>query len=161
MHWLAITASVAVAACASQPAPLALQPTLLPANVRLTRVAPSATVAATPASTRGDISLAESQHYIHVEQLLMARASGLEVRSLGQGQFTLLVRGRPGLGDRQEPLVVIDGTPYTENGADVLASMTPRDVKRVEVLRDAASTSLYGTRGTNGVLLVTTRRGDY
>jgi len=122
MHWLAITASVAVAACASQPAPLALQPTL---------------------------------------QLLMARASGLEVRSLGQGQFTLLVRGRPGLGDRQEPLVVIDGTPYTENGADVLASMTPRDVKRVEVLRDAASTSLYGTRGTNGVLLVTTRRGDY
>jgi TonB-dependent SusC/RagA subfamily outer membrane receptor len=161
MQWLAITATVAIGACGSQPAPLALQPTLLPANVRLTRVAPSVRAEATPASTSGDISLAESRHYIHVEQLLMARAPGLEVRSLGQGQFTLLMRGRPGIGDHRQPLVVIDGTQYTENGAEVLASMTPRDVKRVEVLRDAASTSLYGTRGTSGVLLVTTRRGDY
>jgi TonB-dependent SusC/RagA subfamily outer membrane receptor len=161
MQWLAVTTSIAVAACASQPAPLALQPTLLPANVRLTRLAPGATVSAATAPTRGDISLAESAHYVHIEQLLMARAPGLEVRSLGQGQFTLSIRGRPSLGDRREPLVVIDGTQYPENGAEVLAAMTPRDVKRVEVLRDAASTSVYGTRGTSGVLLVTSRRGDY
>jgi len=161
VRWLAITASVAVTACASQPASLALQPTTLPLNVRLTRVAPSVAAAESPAKRSGDISLAESAHYVHVEQLLMARAPGLDVRSLGQGQFTLAVRGRPALGDRPEPLVVIDGTQYTENGAEVLAAMTPRDVKRVEVLRDAASTSVYGTRGASGVLLVTTRRGDY
>jgi len=153
-RWVAIAASVAVTACASQPAPLALQPTTLPLNVRLTRVAPSAAVAESPAKRSGDISLAESAHYVHIEQLLMARAPG-------QGQFTLSVRGGPALGDRREPLVVIDGTQFTENGAEVLAAMTPRDVKRIEVLRDAASTSVYGTRGTGGVLLVTTRRGDY
>ncbi len=161
-QWLAITASIAVGACATQSAPLALQPTQLPANVRLIKVPPVAgTVAVSTASTGGDISLADSRHYIHIEQLLMARAPGLEVQSLGQGQFTLHVRGRPTLTDGRSPLVVIDGTQYTENGAEVLAAMTPRDVKRVEVLRDAASTSEYGTRGTSGVLLVTTRRGDY
>jgi len=161
VQWLAITASVAVAACASQPAPLALQPTALPLNVRLVRVAPSVAALESPSKRSGDISLAESAHFVHIEQLLMARAPGLDVRSLGQGQFTLSVRGAPALGDRREPLVVIDGTQYTQSGAEVLAAMTPRDVKRVEVLRDAASTSVYGTRGSSGVLLVTTRRGDY
>jgi len=161
VHCLVLAASVAVAGCASQTAPLALQPTVLPLNVRLIRPAPAAVVTETPAPTRGDVSLSESAHYVFIEQLLMARAPGLEVRSLGQGRFTMTVRGRPTLGDRREPLVVIDGMQFGENGSDVLATMTPRDVKRVEVLKDPASTGVYGTRGTNGVVLVTTRRGDY
>jgi iron complex outermembrane receptor protein len=161
VQWLVIAASVAAAGCASQTTPLALQPTTLPLNVRLTRPAPAALVAEVSTSSRGDISLAESAHYVFIEQLLTARAPGLEVRSLGQGRFTLSVRGRPTLGDRREPLVVIDGMQFGENGADVLAGMTPRDVKRVEVLKDAGSTAVYGTRGANGVLVVTTRRGDY
>jgi TonB-dependent SusC/RagA subfamily outer membrane receptor len=161
LQWLVIAASIAVAGCASQPTPLALQPATLPLNVRLTRPAPARVVAEAPATSRGDISLAESAHYVLIEQLLVARAPGLEVRSTGQGRFTLFVRGRPALGDQREPLVVIDGMPFRENGADVLAAMTPRDVKRVEVLKDAASTGVYGTRGANGVVVVTTRRGDY
>ena len=161
VQWLVIAASVAAAGCASQSTPLALQPTPLPLNVRLTRPAPTPVVADAPAASRGDISLAESAHYVFIEQLLMARAPGLDVRSLGQGRFTLSVRGRPTLGDLRAPLVVIDGMQFGENGADVLAGMTPRDVKRVEVLKDAASTAVYGTRGANGVVVVTTRRGDY
>ena len=160
VQWLIIAASVAAAGCAPQHAPLALEPTTLPLNVRLTRPAPAAVVAEAAPPSRGDVSLAESAHYVFMEQLLMARAPGLEVRSLGQGRFTLFVRGRPSLGERREPLVVIDGMQFNENGTDILAAMTPRDVKRVEVLRDAA-TSLYGTRGANGVVVVTTRRGDY
>jgi len=161
VQYLVVAASVAIAGCASQAAPLALQPTTLPLNVRLTRPAPAAVVVDAPAPARGEISLAESAHYVFIEQLLMARAPGLDVRSLGQGRFTLMVRGRPTLGDRREPLVVIDGTQFGESGADVLATMTPRDVKRVEVLKDPASTGVYGTRGTNGVVVITTRRGDY
>ena len=159
-HWLIVAASVAAAGCAAQPAPL-LQPASLPLNVRLTRPASITVAADAPPASRGDISLSESAHYVHMEQLLMARAPGLEVRSLGQGQFTLSVRGRQALGHLREPLVVIDETQFGENGADVLATMTPRDVKRVEVLKDAASTAVYGTRGANGVVVVTTRRGDY
>jgi TonB-dependent SusC/RagA subfamily outer membrane receptor len=163
VQWLIIAASVAAAGCASQPTPLALQPTTLPLNVRLTRPAPAPApvIVESPAASRGDISLAESAHYVFMEQLLMARASGLEVRSLGQGRFTLHVRGRPALGERREPLVVVDGMQFGENGADLLAAITPRDVKRVEVLKDPASTGVYGTRGANGVVVVTTRRGDY
>jgi TonB-dependent SusC/RagA subfamily outer membrane receptor len=161
VRWLAIAASFVVGGCAAQSAPLALQPTALPANVQLTRIAPSAVVVDAPVSRRGDISLAESAHYVLIEQLLMARAPGLEVHSLGQGQFTLNLRGRPALGDHREPLVVIDGMQFGENGSAMLAAMTPRDVKRLEVLRDAASTGVYGARGANGVLLVTTRHGDY
>ena len=161
VQWLAIAATFAAAACASQTAPLALQPTTLPLNVRLTRLVPASVVTETPALSRGDISLTESAHYIRMEQLLMARAPGLEVRSAAQGRFTLSLRGRPALGDRREPLVVIDGMQFGENGVDMLAAMTPRDVKRVEVLKDASSTGVYGTRGANGVVVVTTRRGDY
>ena len=161
VQWLVVVASVAAAGCATQPTPLALQPTTLPLNVRLTRPVPAPVVAESPAPSRGDISLAESAHYVLIEQLLIARAPGLEVRSVGQGRFTLFLRGRPALGDQREPLVVIDGMQFGENGVDMLAAMTPRDVKRVEVLRDAASTGVYGTRGANGVVVVTTRRGDY
>lgn len=160
-HWLIIAASLASAGCATPPAPLALEPTPLPLNVRLTRPAPAPVVADAPATSRGDISLAESAHYVLIEHLLMARAPGLEVRSAGQGRFTLLLRGRPALGETRAPLVVIDGMQFVENGAEVLAALTPRDVKRVEVLKDASSTGVYGTRGANGVVVVTTRRGDY
>ena len=161
VRWLTIAASFAAAACASQPAPLALQPTTLPLNVRLTRPAPAPVVAEARATSRGDISLAESAHYVFMEQLLMARAPGVEVRSIGQGRFSLFVRGQPALGERRAPLVVIDGMQFGENGAEMLAAMTPRDVRRIDVLKDAASTGVYGTRGANGVLVVTTRRGDY
>jgi TonB-dependent SusC/RagA subfamily outer membrane receptor len=161
MQWLIIAASVAAAGCAPQHVPLALEPRTLPPNVRLTRPAPAPVVAEAAPPSRGDVSLAESAHYVYMEQLLMARAPGLEVRSVGQGRFTLFLRGRPTLGEGREPLVVIDGMQFGENGTDILAAMTPRDVKRVEVLKDAASTSVYGTRGANGVVVVTTRRGDY
>ena len=161
MHWLVIAASVAAAGCASQPSALDLAPTPLPLNVRLTRAVAPVPVASTSAARPGEISLAESAHYVHVEQLLMARAPGLDVQSAGQGQFRLFVRGRPVLTDRREPMIVIDGMQFAENGADVLAAMTPRDVKRVEVLRDPASTGVYGSRGANGVVVITTRRGDY
>lgn len=161
VQWLVIAASLAVAGCASQPASLALLPTPLPLNVRLTRAAPSTAAVEARAAARDEISLTESARYAHIQDLLIARVPALDVRPIGNGQFALSVRGRPSLSDRHEPLVVIDGMQFSQNGAEALSGLTPRDVKRVEVLRDAAATGIYGTRGANGVVLVTTRHGDY
>lgn len=160
VQWLVLAASVA-AGCAPQPASLALQPGPLPLNVRLTRDVPAVAVAESRAAPRDEIPLAESARYAHIQDLLIARVPGVEVRPIGNGQFALFVRGRPALADRYEPLVVIDDMQFSQNGAEVLSGLTPRDVKRVEVLRDAAATGVYGTRGANGVVLVTTRHGDY
>jgi TonB-dependent SusC/RagA subfamily outer membrane receptor len=153
--WIIIAAST-IAGCATQPASLALTPSLPSMNASPLLVGVTSS-AETPVRERGEISLAESQHYTTVQELLIARAPGLDVRPLGTGQFSLLVRGRPALTDGHEPLVVIDGIQFAQNGADVLAGMTPRDIKRIEVLRDAASAGIYGSRGAGGVVVVTSR----
>jgi TonB-dependent SusC/RagA subfamily outer membrane receptor len=158
---LVIVASILAAGCAPPSATLALLPTPLPLNVRLTREAPSAVAAEPRVAPRDEIPLAESARYAHIQDLLIARVPGVEVRPTGNGQFALFVRGRPALSDRHEALVVIDGMQFSQDGSEALSGLTPRDVKRVEVLRDAAATGSYGTRGANGVVLVTTRHGDY
>ena len=60
-----------------------------------------------------------------------------------------------------EPVVVIDGMRYVRGGVDMLASLSPREVKRIEVLKDVALTPAIVRDGTSGVIVVTTRRGDY
>jgi TonB-dependent SusC/RagA subfamily outer membrane receptor len=159
-QWLVIAATVAATGCATQPAPLAMQQVPLAPNVRLIRPAPIMTVAEAPAPSRGDIPLAESARYGRIDELLIARAPGLDVRQLGNGRFSLFVRNRS-LSDRNEALVVIDGMQYGRNGSEALGSVTPRDVKRVDVLKDASATAVYGSQGASGVVVITTRRGDY
>jgi TonB-dependent SusC/RagA subfamily outer membrane receptor len=94
--------------------------------------------------------------------MLMGRVPGLEVRRLGNGSYTLRIRGprtlRGSVAD-EEPLLVLDGTPIPQGSlSSVLSAVPPRDVARVDVLRDAASTSIYGLRGANGVVVITTKR---
>ncbi|PYO67462.1 MAG: hypothetical protein DMD69_09820 [Gemmatimonadetes bacterium] len=75
-----------------------------------------------------------------------------------------LLRGVPGLevtalsnpGD-DDPLIVIDGVPSSA-GAAALADLAPNDVARIDVLKDAGATSQYGSRGANGVIVITTKR---
>ena len=97
-----------------------------------------------------------------VEDLLRARVPGLEVVPLANGNYTLRIRGRHTLGDRpvdDEPLLVIDDMP-TPVGAlsGALAGLAPGDVQRIDVLKDASSTAIYGSRGGNGVIIITTKR---
>ena len=67
---------------------------------------------------------------------------------------SLLVRGARSLTASNNPLVIIDGVQFGS-----LAQLNPQDIESIEVLKDAASTAIYGSRGANGVILVTTRRG--
>jgi hypothetical protein len=112
------------------------------------------------APSAGEIALGDAARYARMEDLLRTRVPALDVRSIGAGRFTLRVRGRAELADA-EPLVVIDGMRYVTGGVDMLASLAPRQVKRIEVLKDAASAAGIARVGTSGIVVVTTRRGDY
>ena len=90
--------------------------------------------------------------------MLEGRVPGLEVRRLAGGALTLRIRGSRSLLAGGEPLLVVDGIPVEGAAGAVLTDMDPRDVKRIEVLKDAGSLAAYGSRGANGVLLVTMRR---
>jgi TonB-dependent SusC/RagA subfamily outer membrane receptor len=71
--------------------------------------------------------------------------------------YAIQVRGPSTFYGSAEPLIVIDGMPLTQ-GAGGLELLHPRDVARIEVLKDAGDTALYGVRGANGVIVITTRR---
>jgi TonB-dependent SusC/RagA subfamily outer membrane receptor len=90
--------------------------------------------------------------------MLEGRVPGLEVRRLSGGGISLRIRGVRSLLKGGEPLLVVDGIPLEGSGGGLLADMDPRDVKRVEVLKDAGSLAAYGSRGANGVLLITMNR---
>jgi len=94
--------------------------------------------------------------------MLIGRVPGLEVRRLGNGSYTLRIRGprtlRGSVVD-EEPLLVLDGTPIPKGSlSSTLNVLVPHDIARIDVLRDASSTSIYGLRGANGVIVVTTKR---
>jgi TonB-linked SusC/RagA family outer membrane protein len=106
------------------------------------------------------------------ENGLQGKASGLQVIT-GSGAAgsasTVRIRGVASVSAGGDPLYVIDGIPITQdyflngnNGAmnnNPLASINPNDIESVEVLKDAAATGIYGSRGSNGVILITTKRG--
>ncbi|TPG71829.1 SusC/RagA family TonB-linked outer membrane protein [Hymenobacter nivis] len=94
----------------------------------------------------------------NVAQALQGRAAGITVSSNGTapGQApTIRIRGNRSLSGSNDPLLVVDGVPYDGS----LNDLNPDDITSLEVLKDASSTAIYGARGANGVILITTRRG--
>jgi TonB-linked SusC/RagA family outer membrane protein len=79
----------------------------------------------------------------------------------GQG-VNLLIRGENSLNNSNEPLIVIDGVPLAGTGEKYnlgLSELNPNDIESVDILKDAAAASIYGSRGANGVILITTKMG--
>ncbi|MFD2512926.1 SusC/RagA family TonB-linked outer membrane protein [Pontibacter locisalis] len=93
------------------------------------------------------------------DQILQGRAPGLQV-SAGSGQpgatARVRIRGNGSINSSNDPLYIMDGVPIDAN---VFASINPNDIETVNVLKDAASTSVYGSRAANGVIVITTKRG--
>lgn len=83
-----------------------------------------------------------------IEDLFTGRHAGLDVYRDGNSRIVMRLRGA-------EPLLLIDGL---EADPDILGSLPPREVRSVEVLRSAAETAIYGSRGVDGVVRVTTHR---
>ncbi|GKT21707.1 hypothetical protein ADUPG1_004470, partial [Aduncisulcus paluster] len=79
------------------------------------------------------------------------------------------VRGYHSISSGSDPLWIVDGMPVFGNGSvglndgtakqNIMATMNPNDIESIEILKDAAATAIYGSRGSNGVILVTTKTG--
>ncbi|HEX7411583.1 MAG TPA: SusC/RagA family TonB-linked outer membrane protein, partial [Bacteroidales bacterium] len=100
------------------------------------------------------------------EQLLMGKVTGLQITSSGGaagGGSTIRIRGGASLNASNDPLIVIDGVPVEGNGlsgsANLLNTINPNDIESISVLKDASATALYGSRASNGVLIITTKKG--
>jgi TonB-dependent SusC/RagA subfamily outer membrane receptor len=95
----------------------------------------------------------------NLQQALQGRAAGLEVQKLGTtpgAGAVIRIRGERSINGSNDPLIVLDGIPF-EGGN--LNDINPDDVASVDILKDASATAIYGSRGSNGVILVTTKRG--
>ncbi len=108
------------------------------------------------------------------EMGLQGRVAGLQMTSTSAepgGGISVNVRGTNSLLGNNEPLYVIDGFPMQNDNlgrtggwegqrpTNLLASLNPNDIESVQVLKDASATAIYGSRGANGVILITTKRG--
>ena len=94
----------------------------------------------------------------NIGQALQGRAAGVNISSSSNapGQAPVIrIRGNRSFSGSNDPLLVVDGIPYDGS----LNDLNPDDITSLEVLKDASSTAIYGARGANGVILVTTRRG--
>lgn len=101
-----------------------------------------------------------------VEQAIQGRAAGVYVtQNSGQpgGGISVAIRGVSSLTGNTEPLYVIDGVQLqgggTTNSSNPLASLNPSDIEDIQILQGPSATAIYGSRATNGVLLITTKRG--
>ena len=116
----------------------------------------------TQSKTAGAVSSVSSDdtrgfYYTRVEEMIAARFPSVDVRPAGDGTYDIRIRGMTSFNSSNEPLVVVDGVPAASVG--VLAGINPNDVRRIDVLRDAGSAGIYGSRGANGVILITTKTG--
>ncbi|SDX45187.1 iron complex outermembrane recepter protein [Hydrobacter penzbergensis] len=100
------------------------------------------------------------------EQLLQGKVAGLEITSGGGaagGGSRIRIRGGASLNASNDPLIVIDGIAVDGNGvagsANLLNTINPNDIESISVLKDASATALYGSRASNGVLIITTKKG--
>jgi iron complex outermembrane receptor protein len=105
------------------------------------------------------------------EQFLIGKVPGLQITTFGGsagGGSKIRIRGGASLNASNDPLIVIDGVPVESNGANgrpipgssyYLNTINPDDIESISVLKDASATALYGSRASNGVLIITTKKG--
>jgi iron complex outermembrane receptor protein len=99
------------------------------------------------------------------EQLLQGKVAGVNVTSASGepgGAMGITIRGTGSLRAQSTPLFVIDGVALDNNssgGGNPLNFLNPQDIESIDILKDASATAIYGSRGSNGVILVTTKRG--
>jgi TonB-dependent starch-binding outer membrane protein SusC len=102
-----------------------------------------------------------NQRVTRIEELFQGRVAGVQVIRQANGNYSVRVRGTSSIMGSNEPLFVIDGMPVNQYGlTGALAGINPGDVSHIQVLKDPSDTSMYGMRGANGVIVITTKRGQ-
>ncbi len=95
-----------------------------------------------------------------IERLLANRFPGVVVTRSPNGGIAVRIRGRTSILGSNEPLYVIDGVPIQPGPGGALFGINPYDIESIEVLKDAASTTMYGMRGANGVIVIKTKQPE-
>lgn len=111
----------------------------------------------TSAVSKMDSKSIENRPMARAETALQGQLAGVTVRTTtGEpgADMQIRVRGAASVNASSDPLYVVDGVPIT-----TLSGLNPADIESIEVLKDAASSAIYGSRGSNGVVIVTTKRG--
>jgi iron complex outermembrane receptor protein len=101
------------------------------------------------------------------EQLINGKVSGVQIMSNSGSPTagsTIRIRGGASLNASNDPLIVLDGLPLENGGisgnsSNFLSLINPNDIENITILKDAASTAIYGSRASNGVILITTKKG--
>jgi len=103
---------------------------------------------------------------VNPQDMLAGKVAGVSVTSGGGapgGGSTIRIRGGSSLNAANDPLIVIDGVAMDNNGvkglANPLSMVNPQDIESFNVLKDASATAIYGSRGSNGVIIITTKKG--
>ncbi len=114
-----------------------------------------ATAAPGSTMTEEDIARAPGRP---IEQLLMDRFPGVMVARTSDGGLSVRIRGVSSFHGSNEPLFVIDDVPMQVGPDGALKGINPRDISLIQVLKDPAETAVYGVRGSNGVIIIKTKR---
>ncbi|MBI2730800.1 MAG: SusC/RagA family TonB-linked outer membrane protein [Sphingobacteriales bacterium] len=100
------------------------------------------------------------------EQLIIGKVAGVQITSNGGAPgagSTIRIRGGASLNASNDPLIVIDGVPLDNGGisgsANALALINPNDIESFNILKDASAAAIYGSRASNGVIIITTKKG--
>lgn len=102
-----------------------------------------------------------------LDQKMIGQVAGVQIQQLSGGPgagTSIRIRGSGSLGAGNEPLYVVDGLPYASDlnqNLNPLVLLNPNDIESVTILKDASSTAIYGSRGANGVIMITTKKGQY
>ncbi|MHB1148335.1 MAG: TonB-dependent receptor plug domain-containing protein, partial [Lutibacter sp.] len=104
---------------------------------------------------------------ISPDQMLTGKVAGVNITSAGGepgGGSTIRIRGGASLNATNDPLFVIDGVPVDKEGvsgvSNPLSTINPNDIESYTILKDASATAIYGSRASNGVIIITTKKGN-
>lgn len=93
---------------------------------------------------------------VTIADRLVGKVAGVQAATTSDGDISFIIRGRGTLQSDEEPLIVVDGFPISSG----FASINPNDVENISILKDAAAASIWGARASNGVIVVTTKKGS-
>jgi TonB-dependent SusC/RagA subfamily outer membrane receptor len=94
-----------------------------------------------------------------IEKVLQARFPGVNITQTPDGGISVRIRGTSSVNSSTAPLYVVDGVPMEPGPNGSLTGLNPYDIASIQVLKDAANMSMYGSRGANGVIVIKTKRG--
>ncbi len=102
-----------------------------------------------------------------IDQKMIGQVAGVQIQQISGapgGGTSVKIRGNGSIGAGNEPLYVVDGMPYSmgmNQDMNPLVFLNPNDIESIDILKDASSTAIYGSRGANGVVMITTKKGSF